>query len=129
MYQLTDSTNVLRVLDGALIPADPLNADRQAYEAWLAAGHTPDPAPVPAPVQPTVVTMRQARLALLGAGLLPSVEAAIDAMPSPDKDAARIEWDYSSEVHRNKPFVAVLGAALGLTDPQLDDLFTQASAL
>jgi hypothetical protein len=129
MYRLTDSANVVRLSDGALIPDDPLNVDRQAFDVWVLAGHTPDPALVPAPVQPTIVTMRQARLALLGAGLLDGVETAIDALASPQKEAARIEWDYSSEVHRNKPFVALLGAALGLTDPQLDDLFTQASAL
>ena len=78
---------------------------------------------------PQVVTMRQARLALLGAGLLTQVEAAIDALPEPQRSAARIEWDYSSEVHRGRAFVQQLGHALGLTDQQLDDLFTQAAAL
>jgi len=78
---------------------------------------------------PQVVTMRQARLALLGAGLLAQVDAAIEALPEPQKSAARIEWDYSSEVHRDRAFVQQLGAALGLTDQQLDDLFTQAAAL
>lgn len=78
---------------------------------------------------PSVVTMRQARLALLQQGLLPQVQAAIDSLPSPQKEAAQIEWDYSSEVHRDKPFVQLLGAALGLTEVQLDDLFTLASTL
>lgn len=82
----------------------------------------------PAPV-PQVVTMRQARLALLGAGLLAQVDAAIEALPEPQRSAARIEWDYSSEVHRNRPFVQQLGYALGLNDEQLDALFTQAAAL
>lgn len=82
----------------------------------------------PSPV-PQVVTMRQARLALLGAGLLAQVDAAIDALPEPQKSAARIEWDYSSEVHRSRAFVQQLGHALGLSDEQLDGLFTQAAAL
>lgn len=78
---------------------------------------------------PTVVTMRQARLALLQQGLLYQVQTAIDSLPSPQKEAAQIEWDYSSEVHRDKPFVQLLGAALGLTEEQLDNLFTLASTL
>lgn len=84
--------------------------------------------PTPAPV-PAEVTMRQARLALLGAGLLTNVDAAINAMPEPAKSAARIEWDYSSAVQRHNGFVAQLGPALGLTDAQIDDLFRAASKL
>ena len=83
----------------------------------------------PPPVVPQIVTMRQARLALLGAGLLAQVGAAINALPEPDQTAARIEWEYSSEVHRDKPFVQMLGGALGLTGEQLDNLFTQAAQL
>lgn len=78
---------------------------------------------------PQVVTMRQARLALLGANKLAAVDTAIDALPEPTKSIARIEWDYSSEVHRNKPLVLTLGPALGLTTQQLDDLFRLAVTL
>lgn len=82
-----------------------------------------------APKVPTSVTMRQARLALLGAGLLASVDAAIASLPSPQKEAAQIEWDYSSSVERNRPFVLTLGAAFGLSSAQLDALFIAAAAL
>lgn len=78
---------------------------------------------------PTSVTMRQARLALLQVGLLASVDAAIDALPSPQKEAARIEWDYSNEVHRDQAFVQTLGTALGLDATGLDNLFITASTL
>lgn len=37
-YQLTAGASVIRVSDGAMIPDDPLNADWQAYQAWLAVG-------------------------------------------------------------------------------------------
>jgi hypothetical protein len=78
---------------------------------------------------PQVVSMRQARLALLSAGLLQQVEASIDALPEPQRSAARIEWDYSSEVHRDRPFVQQLSIALGLDDAQIDALFVQAAQL
>lgn len=81
------------------------------------------------PVVPEQVTMRQARLALLGAGLLANVDTAIDSLPSPTKEAARIEWDYSSTVERHRGLVQSLGAAMGLTDAQLDTLFIQAATL
>lgn len=78
---------------------------------------------------PQSVTMRQARLALLGAGLLAQVATAINALPSPQKEAAQIEWEYSQTVERNRGFVLLLGAALGLTALQLDGLFKTAVAL
>jgi hypothetical protein len=78
---------------------------------------------------PSAVTMRQARLVLLGAGLLDRVNAAIASMPSPQKEAAQIEWEYSGEVQRNKPLVLALGPALGLSDAQLDAMFVAASKL
>ena len=78
------------------------------------------------PAVPTVVTMRQARLALLQAGLLSLVESAIASMESP---AAQIEWDYSQEVNREQPLVKQLAEALNLTSDQLDNLFLEASKL
>ena len=129
MSYTAGTSRIIRQSDGAIIPLDPENTDYATYLQWLSAGNTPDAEPVVPPGVPQIVTMRQARLTLLGAGLLAGVEAAIDALPEPQKSAARIEWDYSSEVHRTKPFVATLAGALSLTDTQLDNLFTQAAAL
>ena len=88
------------------------------------------PAPVAlAVIVPHVVTMRQARLSLLSTGLLSNVASAINALPSPQKEAASIEWEYSQTVERNRGFVVLLGKALGLTETQLDDLFILANTL
>ena len=96
--------------------------------AWVVLPEYPVP-PVQPPQVPAAVTMRQARLALLGAGLLDDVDAAIDALPSPQKEAARIEWEYSQEVQRHNGFVSALAPALGLTQEQVDALFLQAATL
>lgn len=77
----------------------------------------------------TSITMRQARLALLQAGLLGSVEAAIAALPEPNQSAARIEWEYSNEVQRHNGFVSELAPLLGLSESALDALFMSAAAL
>ena len=52
MYQLTTGTSIIRLSDGSFIPNDPANTDYAAYQAWLKAGNTPDPAPEPLPPPP-----------------------------------------------------------------------------
>lgn len=87
-----------------------------------------DAKPPEAPV-PDVVTMRQARLALLGAGLLAQVNTAVANMLGAEGDAARIEWEYAQEVRRDSPLVAALSEILGLTDEALDNLYRTAVGL
>lgn len=82
------------------------------------------------PDVPAVVTMRQARIALLRAGLLSQVDAAIAAMPAETGgDEARITWAYGAEVRRDGPLIGQLAPGLGLTDEQIDNLFIEAATL
>jgi hypothetical protein len=75
------------------------------------------------------VSMRQARLALLQFGKLDAVTAAIAAMTGAAGDAARIEWEFATEVQRTSPLIAQLAAGLGLASADLDALFTTAVTL
>jgi len=90
--------------------------------------NSPDVPMDPAPVLPNL-TQRQFRLGLLSAGLLAGVETAIDALPEPDRTAAKIEFEYASVVVRTDPWVTDLAAVLGLTDQEIDTLWLWASAL
>lgn len=82
------------------------------------------------PPVPQTVTMRQARLALLGTGLLDDVDAAIAAIQdTTQRRAAEIEWEYAQTVDRTSTFTQQLAGGLGLNDAQLDQLFTEASKL
>jgi hypothetical protein len=103
-------------------------ASREDVSEWLDANPNPGVLTPSAPV-PQQVTMRQARLALLAVGKLSAVSAAIAAMPSPQKETALIEWDYSSTVERDSAVVALLGPALNLDSAALDALFTTAAQL
>lgn len=90
----------------------------------------PDPPDTGAPLVPERVSMRQARLALLAAGKLASVSAAIEAIPdATQREAARITWEYSTEVQRHNGLVSQLGPALGMSAGQIDNLFIAAASL
>lgn len=95
-------------------------ADFADVPAPLLPVYTPPPSKVP-----TSLSMRQARLALLGAGLLDTVQAGVATMPQ----AAQIEWEFAATVDRSSPLVAALSGALGLDDAALDVLFIAAAGL
>lgn len=95
--------------------ADLISAIESAYVP-------PDPEPVQVP---QVITIRQAKLALLSAGLLDDVDAAI---AQADR-ATQIEWEYATEVHRNWLTLRSVQGAGGLTDEQVDELFIRAASL
>ena len=81
--------------------------------------------PAPPSAVPTSISPAQARLALLHAGLLDQVEAAVAA----GDRATQIAWEMATVIERSSPTVVALSAALGLTDAQLDALFTTAAGI
>jgi hypothetical protein len=95
-------------------------------QEWLDEGH-PDLS-TPPPI-PRIVTMRQARLALSRSGLLTTVNGALATMAGTEGEEARIEWEFSGTVERDKALVQSLATALGITDMQLDELFMLAASL
>lgn len=103
--------------------------DEVAPAAGLIALAGWDALPAPEPAVPRVVTMRQARLALLQQGLLQRVNDFVAALEGDTGQAARIEWEYSQEVWRDKALVRLLTPALELTEQQVDDLFVLAKTL
>jgi hypothetical protein len=82
------------------------------------------------PPVPRSVSRRQARRALLAAGLLASVQPAIDAVQDATQRAQmQIDWDDSQEFQRDHPTLIALASALGLDSAGVDALFIAAAAL
>ena len=119
------------VVENVAVPND-WRGGKYTYDgAWTLSPQwvePPPPAPEPVPV-PSAVSMRQARLALLQAGKLADVDAAVAALPSPAKEAAQVEWEYATEVRRDSALMQQLATAIGLTEVDLDNLFVQAATL
>lgn len=79
---------------------------------------------------PESVTRRQAKVALLQAGLLDEVEAGIEAIADPiTKRIAKLDWSEANEFRRDWPLLNQLAAGMGITDGQLDELFRAAARI
>ena len=70
------------------------------------------------------ITMRQARLYLLGAGLLSQVDSIVS-----QNEAWKIEWEYATDVVKNSQLVITLSNQLGLSSEAIDVMFDEASKL
>ena len=135
-FRRTDGTLVGQVngLPYHIIQSDPLWPMAQAIAADMGDELLFEPAPPAPPAPPLVpaITARQLRLALLGLGLTGAqVEAQIAAMPGTpaQREAAMIEWEYATTYQRDHPLVVMLGAALGLTEAQIDDAWKEAATI
>jgi len=71
------------------------------------------------------VTPRQFRLALNATGMRANIEAYVAAGSQDMKDT----WEFATVIERNSAIIAAGAAELGLTEAQIDDLFTLAASL
>lgn len=127
MYKLTDTDVVVRIEDGARIPADLSNVDRIAYEQWVENGGMPEPADTFPPLVPQEVSRFQGRAALIQAGHMAAIQAFID---QPDTDIMVKEaWANVTVFRRQSPMMTTVATVLGLTEQDLDNLFIAAHAI
>lgn len=84
----------------------------------------PEP-PAPPVHVPQSVSPRQIRQALTRAGLRASVEAAVAAGDQDTQDW----YNFSNPFERSNPVVSAMGASLGVSDAQLDNLWILADTL
>lgn len=111
-YKLLASGGVQRLADGACIPEDERNADWRAYQDWLAAGNTPDPADQPAAERRKVLKSTVVAR-LIATGKINAAFAALNA-----NKAAFARWfspDHPA-VYADDPEALALLAAIG-ADP------------
>lgn len=99
-----------------------LVAPQDARQVWQFPGWSEVP-----PTIPTSITRRQARLALLHTGKLAAVESAIATIADPVQQmAAQIEYE-NATWERGNPWIEQLGAQIGLTPADIDQLFITAA--
>lgn len=130
-YQNADNTVVGAEIDGvnysmeaSLLETRDNHIARKVAE-WLDEGNTVEPYVAPPISVPAQVSPYQARIALLQAGLLSTVETLMSDPGTPA--AAKIAWEYATVWERNSAFISTLGPSLNLTEGQIDDLFVAAS--
>lgn len=142
LYSKTANGFYNQKIHGSVIPDDAVSITNELYANLLngqASGKViqldqdGNPILVDPPlinVIPSVVTMRQARLALLSTGFLDDVNAVLNAIADESqRQAAIVEWEYAATVDRDSKLVTNLASALQLDNQQLDELFISASQL
>lgn len=120
----------MRVADTATIPPGWLEITPDAYDNLIAT-YSAAVAQINAAFDavPVEVERWKLRAALELNGYLAAVEAAINALPPTQQIVLKAKWAGQETVQRNHPTIIQLGAAIGLTPAQIDNIFIQASRL
>jgi len=90
---------------------------------WNSEAIIAPPEPVP------VLSPRQLRLQLLAIGKLDDVPVVIASLPSPQRQAAEIEWKHATRFRRDHPLITTLSPLLGLSEEDVDTFWIQAAAI
>lgn len=92
----------------------------------IAQGYTQEPEPERVPEE---VEAWKLAAVLDSRGKLQAIEAAIAAYTGPEAAIVRARWRRGVEFPRNGDTVNALGAAIGYTPAQIDDLFREAAKI
>lgn len=131
----------VEVLNGAIILADTVDTNTSEYQIvklidgaevgdlWDGIALTKTQKPTNKDI-PESVSMVQAREALIRTGIMPiQIDTIIASLPSPDKELAQNQFEYSTVVKRHNSWVSKIAPMIPLTEAELDDLFVLADTL
>lgn len=102
-----------------LLPSQPTSNHIWTNGSWI----------LISPEIPQTVSARQVRIWLIQHGIsLSQVDTAINTIEDPVvRDITKVEWEYAPYIERSHPMLIPLGAALGLSNEQIDQAFVEAS--
>jgi hypothetical protein len=123
---LTETT--LAKIDDDGISRSSCSIENPEYLAWLAEGNTPEPAD-PLPLPTYTCSPWQIRKALNQLGIRDAVEQAVSSATGDGAQTLKDGWEFATEFRSDDPFVISMGAALGLDDAALDQLFAFAASV
>lgn len=80
-------------------------------------------------IGPDSVALWKLRFVLSQMSLEDSITDAINTLEEPQRTAASYIWNYGNDIDRFSSTVQFIQSALGLTEAQVNNIYTQASAL
>lgn len=143
-YTLTHGASVKRDSDGAVIPADPQNADWIAYQLWLSAGNLPSAAPpVLADVVVSVsrrqfferaaldglITQDEAKAAIIGTALPASLQNLVSQLPADKQFDATMKLLGAESFNLADALVPAMAQSFGWDDAKTHAFWAAAAAL
>lgn len=106
-------------------PQPPYDPATQTCE-WIDGAWVVAPIVIPVPTQVSMWALREATII---AGEKANIEAAMNALPEPDKWIAWNRWEYKENIVRNSPIISLLQQELGWTTEFVDDLYKSAAQI